>query len=247
MTTSPQFSLYSGRDPRLLPIYTVREAAHYLHIPQNTLRSWIHGRFYPTRNGERFFQPIIQPPKPFFDDKENAVLTLSFINLVEAHVLAAIRSSHGLPLYKARDAVEFLQQKFGSAHPLADFDLETDRMNLFVRQFGEVLNVSQPGQLEMEFVVKMFLERIERNSAGSPLRFYPFTRKDHFSARDLRLVVIDPYVSWGRAVLRDTGIPTAMIIQRFWAGDSVAHLADDYDRDTIEIEEAIRCELEAAA
>lgn len=246
MTTSPQFSLYGGRDPRLLPIYTVREAAHYLHIPQNTLRSWIRGRSYPTRHGERFFQPIIQTPEPFFDDEEQAILSLSFINLVEAHVLAAIRSVHGLALYKARDAVEFLRQKFGSKYPLAEFDLETDRMNLFIRQFGEVMNVSQPGQLEMEFVVKLFLERIERNSEGSPLRFYPFTRKDHFTAKDFKLVVIDPYVSWGRAVLRDTGIPTAMIIQRFWAGDSVAHLAEDYERDTVEIEEAIRCELEAA-
>ena len=60
------------------------------------------------------------------------------------------------------------------------------------------------------------------------------------------MVVIDPYVSWGRAVLRDTGIPTAMILQLFWAGDSVSHLAEDYDRKIIEIEEAIRCELKAA-
>jgi uncharacterized protein (DUF433 family) len=36
-----------------------------------------------------------------------------------------------------------------------------------------------------------------------------------------------------------------MIIQRFWAGDSIVHLADDYGREPIEIEEAIRCELEA--
>jgi uncharacterized protein (DUF433 family) len=246
VTSAAQFSLYGGRDPRLLPIYTVREAAHYLHIPLNTLRSWIHGRRYPTKNGPRFFAPIIEPPQSFFDDEEQRLLSLSFVNLVEAHVLTAIRSVHGLPLYKARDAVEYLRKNFGSRHPLAEFDLETDRMNLFIRQFGEALNVSQPGQMEMEFVVRLFLERVERDAEGAPVRFYPFTRKDHFSAKDLKLVVIDPYVSWGRAVLRHSGIPTAMIIQRFWAGDSVAHLADDYEREPVEIEEAIRCELEAA-
>src|SRR5208283_3393105 len=203
-----KIDVYGGQDPRLLPIYTVREAAHYLHIPPNTLRSWIKGRYYPVTDGKRFFSPIIRTPKPFFDNEEERVLTLSFINLVEAHVLAAIRTKHGLQLYKARDAVEYLRQKFGSEHPLADFDLETDKMNLFIRKFGELLNVSQPGQTVMESVVKMFLQRIERNSEGSPLKFYPFTRRDHFSAKDLKMVVIDPYVSWGRAVLRDTGIPT---------------------------------------
>jgi uncharacterized protein (DUF433 family) len=242
-TELKQFGLYGGRDPRLLPIYSVREAAHYLRIPQNTLRSWIHGRYYPTKDGKRFFPPIIQPPKPFFDDEEQKLLSLSFINLIEAHVLSAIRQVHGLPLYKARDSVTFLREKFGSEHPLADFDLETDRMNLFIRRFGEVLNVSQPRQLFMESIVKVFLQRIDRNAEGAPLRFYPFTRKEHFTAQDPKLVVIDPYVAWGRAVLRDSGIPTSMIVQRFWAGDSIPHLADDYDRDAADIEEAIRCEL----
>jgi uncharacterized protein (DUF433 family) len=243
---SKQFGLYGGKDLKLLPIFTVREAARYLHIPRNTLRSWIHGRYYPTKDGQRFFSPIIEPPKPVFDEDEEQVLSLSFINLVEAHVLTAIRTEHGLPLHKARDAVEFLRQNFRSRHPLAEFDLETDRMDLFIRHFSTLLNVSRSGQLVMHDIVKVFLERIERSSEGSPLRFYPFTRRDHFTAKDLKLVVIDPYVSWGRAVLRQSGIPTSMIIQRFWAGDSITHLADDYGRDTTEIEEAIRCELEAA-
>ncbi len=244
MTT--QLSLYRDKDPRLLPVYTIREAAHYLHIPQGTLRSWVHGRYYTTRTEERrFFKPVIELPEPVFDDDEEAILSLSFINLVEAHVLTAIRTVWGLPLSKARDATEYLRETFGSKHPLAELDLETDKANLFIRTVGGILNVSTGGQIAMQPVLEMFLKRIERDSEGSPLRFYPFTRKDHFTATDLKMVVIDPYISWGRAVLRDTGIPTSMIIQRFWAGDSVNHLADDYGRDTIEIEEAIRCELEA--
>ena len=243
---SKQFSLYGGNDLRFLPIYTIREAAHYLHIPRNTLRSWTHGRYYPAKEGPRFCSPIIEPPKAVFDEHEDKMLSLSFMNLVEAHVLTAIRMQYGLPLYKARDAVEYLRQNFGSRHPLAEFDLETDRMDLFIRRFSTLLNVSRSGQLAMHDIVKVFLERIERSSEGSPLRFYPFTRRDHFTGQDLKMVVIDPYVSWGRAVLRDSGIPTSMIIQRFWAGDSIIHLADDYGRDAAEIEEAIRCELEAA-
>lgn len=241
-----QLSLYRDNDPRLLPVYTIREAAHYLHISQGTLRSWVRGRYYPTQTEERhFFRPVIELPEPVFDDDEDKILSLSFLNLVEAHVLTAIRTVWGLPLSKAREATEYLREKFGSKHPLAEFDLETDKLNLFIRTVSGILNVSRGGQIAIQAVVELFLKRIERDSEGSPLRFYPFTRKDHFTATDLKMVVIDPYVSWGRAVLRDTGIPTSMIIQRFWAGDSVGHLADDYGREPIEIEEAIRCELEA--
>jgi uncharacterized protein (DUF433 family) len=232
-------------DPRLLPIYTVREAAHYLHVPAETLRAWISGRDYPTKSGKRFSPPIIEPPQPFFDQEDKKVLAISFINLVEAHVLSSIRTIHGLHLHKARDAARYLRDQFGTSHPLAEFDLDTDGANLFLRQFGKLLNISHGGQLALKEVVEIFLKRIDRDSEGSPLRFYPFTRRDYLTATELKLVVIDPQVSWGRAVLRDTGIPTSMIVQRFWAGDSISHLANDYDRQIVEIEEAIRCELEA--
>ncbi len=58
-----------------------------------------------------------------------------------------------------------------------------------------------------------------------------------------RTVVIDPRVSFGRSVLAGTGIPTAIIAERYKAGESVDALADDYGRKRVEIEEAIRCEL----
>ncbi len=76
---------YKHDDPRLIPSYTVSEAAHYLRIPVGTMRSWVRGRTYPTQSGPKFFRPIISVP-----DMDRPLL-LSFINLVEAHVLDAIR------------------------------------------------------------------------------------------------------------------------------------------------------------
>jgi uncharacterized protein (DUF433 family) len=56
-----------------------------------TLRSWVLGRSYPTRAGTRRFAPLIEVPsaKPCL---------LSFVNLVEAHVLCAIRREHDASL-----------------------------------------------------------------------------------------------------------------------------------------------------
>ena len=63
-------------------------------------------------------------------------------------------------------------------------------------------------------------------------------------------MVIDPRVSSGRPVLVGSGIPTAVIAERYKAGESIDQLADDYGRERLDIEdieEAIRCELDERA
>ena len=35
---------YEAGDSRLVPAYSVAEAAHYLRMPEETLRSWVVGR-----------------------------------------------------------------------------------------------------------------------------------------------------------------------------------------------------------
>ena len=47
----------------------------------------------------------------------------------------------------------------------------------------------------------------------------------------------------GERVLVGTGIPTAIVAERYKAGESIDELAEDYGRSRNEIEEAIRCEL----
>ena len=122
--------LYRGADPRLMPTYTIAEAARYLYVSVSTLRSWVVGRPYSTSSGDRYFQPIIPPP----DSKRPL---LSFTNLVEAHVLAAIRRHHKVTLPNVRSAVDHLRTKYGVDHPLADVRFKTDGVSLFIDQLGQ--------------------------------------------------------------------------------------------------------------
>jgi uncharacterized protein (DUF433 family) len=71
---------------------------------------------------------------------------------------------------------------------------------------------------------------------------YPFTRKE-LSTDEPAPVEIDPRVAFGRPVLIGRGVPTAVLADRFKAGDSLADLAEDYDTSTENIEAAIRSEL----
>lgn len=226
-------------DPREVPAYNLAEAAYYLGIPVATLRSWVAGRSYPTAKGAKLFSPVIEPA-----DRKR--LRLSFINLVEAHVLSALRREHrNIRLPKIRDAITYLRTKLHSRHPLAEQNFETDGLDLFVRKYGELINVTREGQLAMEDVLRLFLKRIVRDNKGAPVRLYLFTRRGE--ADEPHAVAVDPTVSFGRPVLEGTGIPTEILAQRYKAGDSLDALAEDYGRRKEEIEEAIRYELLKAA
>ncbi len=226
-------------DPREVAAYPLFEAAHYLRLPAATLRSWVKGRYYETDSGPRFFSPVIKLPDP-------DLLSLSFVNLVEAHVLAALRRQHGIPLRDVRLAVNYLKRHFHQPRPLADHPLETDGLDLFVERFGSLVTATKGGQLALRDVLQAHLIRIDRDpSTNVAVRLYPFTRSRAIEAP--RFVVIDPRVSFGRPVLTGTGIPTSAIADRYKAGDSIDLLVDDYGRARQEIEEAIRCELQIEA
>lgn len=228
----------SSDDPRFLPAYTVGEAARYLRLPVQTLRSWAVGRTYPTETGRKRSLPALsiagkKPPM------------LSFVNVIEAYVLASITRDYDVPLQRVRRAIAFLQREFRSQHPLIERTLETDRRDLFIREAGRLINVTQEGQAAIGQILDLYLSRVDWDSTGTASRLFPFTGKAEPTAP--KAVVIDPTVAFGKPVLAGTGVPTVIVAERFKAGESFAALAEDYGREPAEIQEAIRCELELAA
>jgi uncharacterized protein (DUF433 family) len=226
-----------NQDVRELPAYGVAEAAHYLRIPSATLRSWAVGMSYGSDPERKFFKPVIQPAA-------KSPVALSFINLIEAHVLGAIRRKHRVNMPAVRRSVDFLKNKLGSAHPLSDHKFETNGIDLFISHYGQFISVSQGGQLAVRELLQAHLRRIERDDQGIPIRLYPFTRPG--SADEPKNIVIDPFISFGRAVITGTGVTTVLVAERFKAGESADELASDYGCDREKIEEAIRCELSLA-
>lgn len=233
------FEIYDGVDPRSIPTYTYAEAAHYLRIPASTLRAW--GKGQPSSRGEAYaFRPVLR-----LDANQTQ---LSFFNLVEAFVIDGLRRKHNFSLQRLRPAIECLEKvsPAGTAHPLAQVDLAVFDNDLFVEQLGELLNLTRGGQIAMRDVLVHYLRRVDRNPETGVERLYPFVRRAE-SLEEPRVVVIDPRVSFGRPVIRGTGIPTAVVVERFLAGETLRDLSEDYGRDEAEIEEAIRCELDVAA
>lgn len=235
-----KFKLYDGKDPRNLPAYSLQEASRYTGVPFNTLRSWVSGRSYPAGSGRRFWKPIIERPS-------SVEPALSFTNLIETHVLSAIRRVHKVSMVTVRKALDYLSREFNSTHPLAEHDLETDGLDLFVEKYGRLINVSKGGQIAIKEILQVYLKRIERDEYGIARQLFPFTRLTMEHRNDPKIVAINPMIAFGKPVISGTGIPTAIIAERYKTGESIADIADDYRRDINEIEEAIRCEFEIKA
>lgn len=223
---------------RRTPAYPFSEAAHYLNMPVSTLRSWCIGQDYKVNGVVRRFQPLIE-----LDGRKSE--GLSFLNLVEAHVLAAIRRRHDIPLPKIREALAFMRQRMNSPRPLVERAFQTDGVSLFVEELSSLVNVTREGQIEIKQLLLAHLHRIERDPAGLPVRLFPFTRTG--TQEREAPVQIDPSIAFGRPSLRGRSVPTAVLADRFKAGEPMVALADDFDVTVDVIEDAIRCELDRAA
>jgi len=223
---------------RRTPVYPFIEAAHYLNMPVSTLRSWCIGQDYKVNGTIRRFQPLIE-----LDGSKSE--GLSFLNLVEAHVLAAIRRKHDIPLPKVREALAFMQAKMNAPRPLVERSFQTDGVNLFVDELSSLVNVTHEGQIEMKELLLAHLHRIERDPTGLPIRLFPFTRSG--TQEREAPVQIDPTIAFGRPSLRGRAVPTAVLADRFKAGEPMTELASDFGVTVEVIEDAIRCELDRAA
>jgi uncharacterized protein (DUF433 family) len=167
---------------------------------------------------------------------------LSFTNLIEGHVLKAIRRVHNVRMDKVRQAIETLGDRYHLKHPLAETVLHTDGQDLFVNELGTYINVSQADQLQMQELLMAHIKRIEIDKDGLPAKLYPFVRL-YDNLDQPRWIVIDPRISFSRPVLVDTGIPVGVVVGRYLAGESINDLAEDFGCDPLKIEEAIRTEL----
>ena len=209
------------------PVYTAADVARYVGVPRQTVRYWALGR---------------HSMPPLFEVPEFAPPLFSFANLLECHVLNAMRTDYELDLRRVRSALETLSEKFHDVrrkHPLLTQEFRTNGIDLFVE--NGTINISRGGQATLQAVLDVYLERIEWSATDYadlyPLKFYPFVYEK--TPYEPRIVSIAPTIAAGRSVIDGTGISTAVIASRFFARETPEELAAEYELSTSQIYEAI--------
>lgn len=222
--------IYAGKSPRELPLYSIAEAARIVRVKPTTVRAWALGRTYPTSEGAKSWPALIHAA----DAKQKR---LSFANLVELHVLSALRDKK-VQVERIRSATQFIRRELKATHPLADVDAQTDWVDIYVEFLGRLINAST-STFTLRPLVERYLERIERDEQGLASRLFPITRDDDVGPR---AVAIDPTRRFGRPVLVCANIETSVVAERYFAGEDPGSIASDLGIDLSDVHEAVRFE-----
>ena len=205
-----------------VPAYGPAEAARYVRLPVNKIRRWAE---------------VLRLP-------EEDVFPLSFANLLQLHLLKAMRVEHGVPLQRVRRALPELRDRYGSQFPLLQDELLTDGLDLFLLDEQGFVNLSHASQRGIKEHFDLYLRRIDLT--GKVAKLYPFVQRV-VRADAPTSVVIRPDVGFGQPTIDGTGIYTRVVAGRFQGGDSMADLMEEYRLNAEQFEEVLRWELQLRA
>ena len=194
------------------------------------------GQSYPRKADRGYFAPVLSRPDP--DDGR-----LSFVNVIEAHVVRALRTVHEVDLEVIREAVAIAENQLGIPRILLDPRLKASGGQLFLDRLTDLVQLSASQQIAMRMILEMYMERVEYDESNLPTEFSPFEKLPENSGR--KVITLNPFVTFGRPVIRRVGVSTRAIVQRLDAGESSAEIISDYELTEAELEEAIL--FEAAA
>jgi hypothetical protein len=96
------------------PIYAATDVSRIVRVPYQTVRYWAFGR-----------HSVV----PLFEVPQTTPPTLSFANMLECHVLNAMRTKYELNVRTVRSALDNLASKFQDPrrkHPLLTEDFRTN-------------------------------------------------------------------------------------------------------------------------
>lgn len=227
------------------PLYTVSEAASIVGVPTTTLASWAKG--YTRRSSGR---PTVSGDAviSFIEPKQPMAPSIPFVGLAEALVLAAVRRS-GVPMQRIRPALDAVQREMGVEHALASKKLYTDGAELLF-DFGEQhdesaaatrhLVVVRNGQRVFAEVVEEYLRRIDYGPNG----YAELIRVPTYSTAE---VVADPTRAFGAPIFSRGGARVSDVLQRFWAGDTLDELVEEYGVPAAQLEDVVRVASRRAA
>jgi uncharacterized protein (DUF433 family) len=211
-------------DPRELAEYTPADASRFLGISQATINRWLYGR----KNKYSDFRPLISPADP-------EAKLLSFFNLVELHVLAATRYEHKVKFEAIRIAIDTVQAKYPSEHPLISHDFVTNGCDIFLQTVNENENLSTVGQTNLKQVMDMFLVHIDRDKHKLAERIYPVIKNQPHD----KVISIRHGIASGQPVIGRRAVPVFIVYGRAQAGELPKSIARDFGISEAHVQRAI--------
>jgi uncharacterized protein (DUF433 family) len=228
------------------PLYTVAEAGRALGVSPSTFATWAKGY---TRTPPGRAAVSASPVVTAITTPTRGTPTIPFVGLAEGMVLAAVRHA-GVPLQRIRPALEVLATNLGVDHALASRRLFTDGAELLFdyaerssapdAELARQLVVIRSGQHVFADLIQEYLKRIDYSSDG-------YARLLRLPGYQQAEVIVDPWRSFGQPIFSRGGARVSDVLGRFWAGDDIESLTDEFGVPRSELEDVLRVASRRAA
>lgn len=193
-------------------IYNYREAARLTGLKRERVREWFRSRPAGVRR-----RPLFRGDyKPQDGDR-----AISFLDLIDVFVAGQLRE-HGVSLQTLRRVYTRLGEELNTPHPFCRSELLSDGKIVFLR------GTDEKGQDELQEVLSHqkvfpqiilpFLKRID----------YGETSKLAERWRIAPSVVLDPRICFGKPIIEEFSIPTAILSDAYYANNQDAELVGDW-------------------
>ncbi len=214
-------------------IYTVPEASRLTRVASPRIRRWLKGYSFFSGEREHVSPPVwrgqLQPV--------DGALALGFLDLMEIRVVDAFLRA-GVSWKTLREAERKGSELFQSGHPFCTQRFETDGRSIFVEIGAKteepVLLEIIENQAVFDKITSPFFKDLEFSQDRRLERWWPLG--DH------RAVVVDPRRAFGKPIVVDRGVPTAILSSAVTASKSVDEVVFWYDVPKTSVEDAIEFE-----
>jgi hypothetical protein len=146
---------------------------------------------------------------------------LSFTNLVEAHVLNALRRVHGVQMHRVRAAIETAAGELGVDRLLVRRDLQTNGKGIFIRHLGQLIDLSHSCQIAIEDLLEESLRAVDYGADEIASRLFPAV-PSHLGDK---VIAIDPLFVSGRPFIPRRGVSVAVLVDRLDEGERLEDVA----------------------
>lgn len=223
-----------NEDPLFAGFYSVADASRILGLSgTRKLRGWINGW------SQSKAEPVI-------DRDFKQTNTISFLDLIEVRFIEHFRGQ-GVPMQTLRKAAAKARTEWGAKHPFALGRLKyfTDRKSIFAQVAKEDGDKKTwdlaTGQHEIWEAIEAVVAKGVEFDAKTDLA-HRWRPNPGFPS-----VVIDPKIAFGKPVVEETGVPTAVLYRQYLAEGDYGAVADLYRTERSVVETAVAFEIAAAA
>lgn len=218
------------------PLYSYAEADRLARVSRGTSSRWVKGYKYRNDEGQRVAQP------PMTTGPEGSTEGgVSFVDLINIKAIDGLRE-RGFSTRKIREIIRYCQDEVGVDYPFATQQFKTDRRRIYMDAGdGRLLELlgGQQGAQAWDRILNPFLKNFDYQHELAR-RWWPLGKED-------KRVVVDPDYSFGLPVITGSGVRTEVIAEQYDAGDSMEHIAYDFNVTPEQIEGALKLERQLAA